>query len=59
MLNGMSEQAEPCQEKHTITEEITAAIGSLLKLHNEELKAVINGDFTQTEAFQINGQNSI
>jgi len=56
MLMIMSEQviaAEPCQEKHAITEEITAAIGSLLKLHNEELKAVINGDFTQSESFQI------
>jgi hypothetical protein len=52
----MSEQViapEPCPEKHALTEEITAAIGSLLKLHNEELKAAINGDFTQSESFQI------
>ena len=47
----MSEQE--CLEKQAITEEISTAIGSLLNLHNDELKAVINGDFTQSESFQI------
>ena len=53
----MSEPAialEQCPEKHAITVEITDVIASLLKLTNEELAAVIDGDFTRGES--IHGQ---
>ena len=49
----MSEPAvapQPCPEKHAITVEITDVIGSLLKLTNEELAAVINGNFARGES---------
>ena len=51
----MSEPAvalEQCREKHAITIEITDVIASLLKLTNEELAAVIDGDFTRGESIQ-------
>jgi hypothetical protein len=38
--------------KASVTVEITDVIASLLKLTNEELKAVIDGDFTRGELIQ-------